>query len=142
MQNINYRRLNLIIVFTLLFLIGCTEPTLQSKFGINLPENALILATSHSSWEPDWNVAWLIEVHSEKENIISDFVPKGFEVLPYSNESSMKNHYYRTKIFNEMFDSESFKDGDMVIYIGGPEGNSFVAISKDKKQVIYHRFRT
>jgi hypothetical protein len=142
LQNFNCRRLKLLIVFTLLFHIGCTEPTLQGKFGINMPENAIILATDHSTGEVDWSVAWLIEVHSKKENIISDFVPKGFEVLPYSDESFMKNHYYRTEIFNKMFDSESFKDGDMDIYIGGPDGHSLIAISKDKKQIIYYRFKT
>ena len=40
-----------------------------------------------------------------------------------------------------MFESNSFKEGNMEIYIGGPDGNSFVAISHSKKQVIYYRFQ-
>jgi hypothetical protein len=100
------------------------------------------LATHHSSWGADWNVAWLVEVRSDKKNIVSELVPKGFESLPYSKKSITKNYPLRNEVFNKLFSSESFNDKYFDIYVGGPEGNFFVVISKDKKQVIYYRFKT
>lgn len=132
-------------VFLVLLFVGVkisSKPTIENHFGITLPKTAKILATQHDTLSLDWSVAWLVETHTNPSTLIGGYLPKSFSRIPFSNLPHTKNFYYRTQVFSKMFDSESFKDKEMDIYAGGKNGNAFVAISKDKAQIIYYRFKT
>ena len=123
-----------------LFIYSSTDAALiDSHFGIHLPKTAIIEARNVQQFGFDGHVAWIITLSDTVDS--AELVPDGFDELEITEDASSK---YREVLghFRAMLPTQFSTFGVTRVFIGGPDGNSFIGISETAKRLILFRFWT
>jgi hypothetical protein len=121
-----------------LFLASSRDATrIRSHFGIRLPAGATILARRIDTFGFDGSVAWVVRLHESSEAL--RLVPEGFAELTPTDDWSSK---YQEVLghFKGQLPSAFSGFGKTRVFLGGPDGNSFIGISEAQDRIILYRF--
>ena len=133
--------LAIIFVAGTMFWIASTSDSalIMSHFGIRIPANTTVVARRIDTFGFDGSVAWVIKLENHSEAL--GLVPKGFVELPPTTDSSSK-YQEVLQHFQSQLNGDFSGFGEIRVFLGGPDGNSFIGVSKGQNWIMLLSFRT
>ncbi|MES9942503.1 MAG: hypothetical protein ABW104_20885 [Candidatus Thiodiazotropha sp. 6PLUC2] len=123
-----------VLVISVFFVMNRLNPRVDQYFDIQVESDWEVVEEFNDIALFDGQVGWLINTNSSIAK-----PPKGYTELPFSTDYSSK---YTEVVygFSQMFPRVSFENTRLKVFIGGPQGNSFVGISESRGIMVLSRF--